>query len=107
MKNLINSVVRIVRKDFLAGRIVRCRKCRRFHAVSAIAVYECSVCMYHTGRCFKCGGDDGAILSVKGHVRVFASKAFQKKFGIHHHDAVVAEVSSPARKFKVLSGGRR
>jgi NAD-dependent SIR2 family protein deacetylase len=80
----------------MAEKMFRCRKCREFFKAERTAVAECEGCDFRTARCNRCGGTEGALASMRAHVRWFFH------FGRYHSEKTV--VVPP--HLKILSGGK-
>jgi hypothetical protein len=89
MQPIIHDMVVKARADFIAGRLVRCAGCGLPLPASVCAVVGCSVCIFTTGRCMDCGGEEGAIRSIKAHFRALAWKESRRKYGDSHYDAML------------------
>lgn len=87
LTSFIRELVFAVTEDIIAGRKVRCSKCKRFHAAVVASVATCSICIYTSGRCVGCGGEDGAARSVQQHIRAMSGKKSRRRYGEDHYNA--------------------
>lgn len=110
-KSAIRRLVQGVTQDIIKGRLVRCSKCKDFIPATLSVVCTCSVCIFTTGRCHFCGGEDGATRSVIAHARALSIKKSRRSYGDAHFDAVAQFAKRSRAKstagLRVIQGGRR